>query len=242
MAFTLHERRVLMSEWWASLSSLLKVLYCFAVPSTLILLLQTIFSISGFGHDGDINISDTSGLDGGGFDGGFDAPDSGDIDISGLDTDVNGDVCPQGDADMNVHVHGDFTPLKLFTVQGIVAFFAVSGWVSIAAISGGMPPFLGLPLGVIAGFFAMYGIAKLIQLSRKLVENGTVDFRNAIGENATVYIPIPPNGEGEGKVTLTLQGRFMECEAVSYSREVLKTGTQVRVTDLNGETLVVERD
>ncbi len=232
-----------MSEWWASLSSLLKVLYCFAVPSTLILLLQTIFSISGFGHDGDINISDTSGLDGG-----FDVPDGGaDIDLdtdigTDIDTDMNGDVCPQGDVDMNIHVHGDFTPLKLFTVQGIVAFFAVSGWVSIAAISGGIPPFLGLPLGVIAGFFAMYGIAKLIQLSKKLVENGTVDFRNAIGENATVYIPIPPNGEGEGKVTLTLQGRFMECEAVSYSREVLKTGTQVRVTDLNGETLVVERE
>ena len=232
-----------MSEWWASLSSLLKVLYCFAVPSTLILLLQTIFSISGFGHDGDINISDTSGLDGG-----LDVPDGGaDIDLStdidtDIDTDMNADACPHGDVDTNIHVHGDFTPLKLFTVQGIVAFFAVSGWVSIAAISGGMPPFLGLPLGVVAGFFAMYGIAKLIQLSKKLVENGTVDFRNAIGESATVYIPIPPNGEGEGKVTLTLQGRFMECEAVSYSREQLKTGTQVRVTDLNGETLVVERE
>ena len=236
-----------MSEWWGALSTLLKVLYLIAVPSTLVLLLQTFFSIAGFGHDGDINISDTSGLDGG-FDGGFDVPDGGvDLDVNtdidaDFDADMNADVCPHGDVDMNVHVHGDLSPLRLFTIQGIVAFFAVSGWVSIAAISGGMPPFLGLPLGIIAGFFAMYGIAKLIQLSRKLVENGTVDFRNAIGEAATVYIPIPPNGEGEGKVTLTLQGRFMECDAVSFGRETLTTGTQVRVTDLNGEALVVERE
>ena len=225
-----------MAEWWESLSSLLKVLYCIAIPSTLILLLQTIFSIAGFGHDADINISDTSGLDMGGAD--LDINTDIDVDVS-VETDA--DVCPEGDADSNIHVHGDFSSLRLFTVQGIVAFFAVSGWVSIAAVSSGMPAVGAVPLGAIAGFFAMYGIAKLIQISRKLTENGTIDFRNAIGETATVYIPIPPEGEGEGKVTLTLQGRFMECNAVSCLKETLKTGTQVRVTDLNGETLVVEK-
>lgn len=234
-----------MAEWWDSLSILLKVLYCIAVPSTLVLLLQTIFSVAGFGHDADINISDTSGIDMGGdidLDINTDIDTSFDVDVSadaGVDTDA--DICPEGDTDAAIHVHGDFAPLRLFTVQGIVAFFAVSGWVSIAAVSGGMPAAGGIPLGIIAGFFAMYGIAKLIQISRKLTENGTIDFRNAIGETAAVYIPIPPEGEGEGKVTLTLQGRFMECSAVSCEREMLKTGTQVRVTDLNGETLVVER-
>lgn len=230
-----------MTEWWDSLSTMLKVLYCIAVPSTLVLLLQTIFSIAGFGNDADINISDTSGLDMGGdidLDVGTDI----DMDIGAdLDADTGGDICPQGDADANIHVHGDFSPLRLFTVQGIVAFFAVSGWVAIAALSGGMPAMGAVPVGAVAGFFAMYGIAKLIQISRKLTENGTIDFRNAIGETATVYIPIPPEGEGEGKVTLTLQGRFMECNAVSCLKETLKTGTQVRVTDLNGETLVVEK-
>lgn len=225
-----------MAEWWETLSTLLKVLYCIAIPSTLVLLLQTIFSIAGFGHDADINISDTSGLDMGDVD--IDVNTDVDLDVN-VDTDA--DICPDGDSDTTIHVHGDFAPLRLFTVQGIVAFFAVSGWVSIAAVSSGMPAVGGIPLGAVAGFFAMYGIAKLVQISKKLTENGTIDFRNAIGETATVYIPIPPEGEGEGKVTLTLQGRFMECSAVSCLKETLKTGTQVRVTDLNGETLVVEK-
>ena len=230
-----------MSEWWEALSTLLKVLYCIAIPSTLVLLLQTIFSIAGFGHDADINISDTSGLDMG--DMGDISPDVGaDVDFdTDVDIDSGTDNCPEGDSDMNTHVHSDFAPLRLFTVQGIVAFLAVSGWVSIAAVSGGMPAVGGIPLGAVAGFFAMYGIAKLVQISKKLTENGTIDFRNAIGETATVYIPVPPEGQGEGKVTLTLQGRFMECNAVSAGKETLKTGTPVRVTDLNGETLVVEK-
>lgn len=235
-----------MNEWWESLSMLSRVLYCIAVPSTLILLLQTIFSIAGIGDDADINLSDTGGIDMGGdvdLDVGADIDlDVGaDVDLD-IDTDVDGDVCPHGDMDSVTHVHGNFAALRLFTLQGMVAFLAVFGWVSIAAVSGGIPGVGAIVLGFVAGFFAMYGVAKLIQISSRLSENGTIDFRNAIGETAAVYIPIPPGGEGEGKVTLTLQGRFMECSAVSNEKELLKTGTVVRVTDLNGETLVVERN
>lgn len=237
-----------MAEWWEGLSTLLRVLYCIAVPATLLLLLQTILSISGVGGDSDVNISDTSGLDMGGGDFGGDI--GGDIgDISGTDFDVSADVSADTGTDFShdtgsgdVQVHGSYSSLQLFTVQGLVAFFAVAGWVAIAAISGGIPSAGAIPLGIVAGFFAMYGVAKLIQISKKLTENGTIDFRNALGETAAVYIPIPPSGEGEGKVTLTLQGRFMECDAVTNEREMLKTGTVVRVTDLNGEVLVVERE
>ncbi len=238
-----------MAEWWEGLSTLVRVLYCIAVPATLLLLLQTILSISGFGGDSDVNISDTSGLDMGGGDFGGDIGDIGDI--SGGDIDLSADVSADTGTDFShdtdvgsgdVQVHGSYSSLQLFTVQGIVAFFAVAGWVSIAAISGGIPSAGAIPLGIIAGFFAMYGVAKLVQISKKLTENGTIDFRNALGETAAVYIPIPPSGEGEGKVTLTLQGRFMECSAVTNEREMLKTGTVVRVTDLNGEVLVVERE
>lgn len=235
-----------MTEWWESLSTLVRVLYCIAVPSTLILLLQTIFSIAGIGDDADINLSDTGGIDMNtdvdmnvSLDVGTDTDFGVDTDI---DTNLDGDVCPDGDVDSVTHVHGNFASLRLFTLQGMVAFLAVFGWVSIAGVSMGMPSVGAVVLGFVAGFFAMYGVAKLVQISSKLSENGTIDFRNAIGETAAVYIPIPPNGEGEGKVTLTLQGRFMECSAVSNEKELLKTGTVVRVTDLNGETLVVERN
>lgn len=232
-----------MTEWWGTLSILSRVLYCIAVPSTLILLLQTIFSIAGIGDDADINISDTGGIDMGS---GVDLDIDTDVDFD-VPADVGADaadLCPNCDTDTDtaIHVHGNFAALRLFTLQGIVAFLAVFGWVSIAAVSGGIPGVGAVPLGLVAGFFAMYGVAKLVQISSRLSENGTIDFRNAIGETAAVYIPIPPSGEGEGKVTLTLQGRFMECSAVSSEREFLKTGTVVRVTDLNGETLVVERN
>ena len=68
----------------------------------------------------------------------------------------------------------------------------------------------------------------------------TLNLKNAIGENATVYVPIPPKNQGTGKVTMQLQGRFCELEAVNAGEEMLKTGSQVLVSDVVGDTLVVE--
>ena len=131
-----------MTEWWESLSTLVQVLYCIAVPSTLLLLLHTILSISGFGGDSDVNLSDTSGIDigdmsGADFGGAGDISDM--IDLSDLSADVS------DGSEMNVH--GSYSSLQLFTVQGIVAFLAVSGWVSIASLSSGLPSAGAIQIG-----------------------------------------------------------------------------------------------
>ena len=53
-----------MTAWWEGLSAMLKVLYCIAIPSTLLLVIQTILTLTGFGEGGaGANPSDTSGLD-----------------------------------------------------------------------------------------------------------------------------------------------------------------------------------
>ena len=60
------------SEWWNGLELFTQVMYCVALPSTLILIIQSIMIIAGFGGDGaGVNPSDTSGL--------------GDVDVSGGD-------------------------------------------------------------------------------------------------------------------------------------------------------------
>ncbi|MBQ6686219.1 MAG: hypothetical protein IJM99_08940, partial [Firmicutes bacterium] len=92
------------------------------------------------------------------------------------------------------------------------------------------------------GIIAMYAVAKLIHASRRLTENGTLDVRNAIGNSGKVYIPIPANGRGEGKITMYVQGRYAECDAVNMGDEMLKTGTTVRIVDVRNGVLVVEAD
>lgn len=224
-----------MNEWWESLSTLLRILYCVAAPSTLILLIQTLMSLFGF-HDGGsgTDFSDTSGIDfdAGGMDGG---------DVSGIHDITTHDISGHHQI-LDGGNPSDFTSMRMFTLQTIVAFLTVFSWTSIVAVQSGMPPVLGIAIGLVLGFFTMFMVAKIIQLSTKLAENGTLNMKNCIGECATVYVPVPPKGSGEGKVTLTVQGQFRELSAVTNEPVLLKTGTQVRITDLRGDDVVVETE
>lgn len=220
-----------MNAWWDGLDALLKVLYCIAIPATLVLLIQTVLSVIGFGQGGaGVDISDTSGLDLGG-----DAS----LDLSELEFPDMAEVQNQTIDGSNP---ADFSALQLFTLQGIVAFLTVFSWTAIISINSGTPALLGLLIGLALGLAVMVGVAKLIQLSQRLTENGTLNLKNALGGVGTVYITIPAQGGGQGKVMLQVQGSYTECSAVSMANEPLPANTAVRVIDVRGDILVVERE
>ncbi len=221
-----------MQAWWEGLGLVLQVLYCIAIPSTLILILQMVLSMMGGADDGGVDVSDTSGLDV-----------SGDMDV---DADLSGEVC---DACGGIHDGGDvhdggnpadFGNLKFLTLQTIVTFTTVFGWVGIVCVGAGLAVPAAMLIALVCGLAMMFVVAKLVQVSAKLAEDGTLNLKNAIGETATVYLSVPPKGQGEGKVTMQLQGRFCELDAVNAGDAALATGTQVLVTDVLGDTLVVE--
>lgn len=227
-----------MIAWWDSLDTVMKVLYCMAIPATLVLVIQTVLSLlGGFEGGAGVEFSDTSGLGDGGLD---------------FDTDFNGgsDIGELADADLSGADHAgldgsnpaDFSIASMFSLQGIVTFLTVMGWTAIASISAGGNPLLSIIAGCGLGVLTMYLVARLMFASRKLTESGTVDLRNAIGESGTVYIPVPADGQGEGKITLYLQGRYVEAGCLSFEEEMLPTGAAVRVTDVRNNLLVVERD
>jgi hypothetical protein len=236
--------------WWNGLSGLLKVLYCIAFPSTMLLILQTLLAMFGM-HHGAHDVSDTSGLDmhtdvgGHNFDIGHDIGGHHGFDIH---HDVSG-----GHGDIDAHHSGDFhdhsindnvtdTSMHFFTLQTIVAFLTVFSWSSIVLVGSKVPSLAALPVGILLGIGTMALVAKMVQLSMRLAENGTVDLRNAIGESATVYIPCPPKNQGMGKITMTLQGQMMELGAFNDGEEMLKTGTKVVVVDVRGDDVIVEKD
>lgn len=226
-----------MVEWWNTLDTLVKMLYCITIPATLILVIQTIMSmLSGMGGGAGIDGSDISGMsDGGDFS--FDASDMGDLADPTDISDLNGaqEFTDGGNP-------ADFSTLRFFTLQGVVAFLTVFGWSSIASITAGAPVTISVLMGIGFGLIAMLAVAKLVQLSSKLTENGTVNMKNAIGQTGSVYIPIPAKGKGEGKLNMYLQGSLMECSAVTDGENSLSTGTAVRVVNLRNGCLVVEED
>lgn len=88
----------------------------------------------------------------------------------------------------------------------------------------------------------MFGVAKIIQASAKLAQNGNIVAKNYLGETGTVYLVIPANGNGRGKVNISLGERYVEFDAMTEDSEDIPSGASVRVVDIRSESLlVVER-
>jgi hypothetical protein len=121
-----------------------------------------------------------------------------------------------------------FVSLLTFrTLVAAVTFFGLAGLAGTEGWGEESKP-LTLLVALAAGASAMFVVAWLMQLLYRLKAEGTVRMDRAIGKSGTVYLPIPAQKAGMGKVMLTLQNRTVECQAVT-SHQQLPTGAHVVV-------------
>ncbi|MBL9079436.1 MAG: hypothetical protein JNL08_18180 [Planctomycetes bacterium] len=136
------------------------------------------------------------------------------------------------------HDQGAF--LKLFSLQTLTTFATFFGLVGLATERLGWSPLSVAAVATAAGGAALWGVARLMRGLAALQSQGNVDLANAVGHTASVYLRVPPHGQGHGRVLVTVQGRTVECRAVSLAREI-PTGAQVKVlAHAEGDLLVVE--
>ena len=126
--------------------------------------------------------------------------------------------------------------LELLSVRSIGAGLAFFGLIGLLVLSWGGAAWMALPAGIAAGVTTAGVLALAQRQMRKLERDGTLRMEKAIGEAATVYLSIPGQLAGSGKVHLQLQGRIVELEAVS--QHPLPTGAAVVVVDLVGPDTV----
>lgn len=129
------------------------------------------------------------------------------------------------DADSDVD-HGD--GFGFLSIRAIASFLTFFGLIGMWGLAKGWGAGLSTLLGLGAGTSMMLLVAWMISLQSKLAEEGNLDPDNALGKAATVYLRIPAQGEGRGKITVSVQGRTHEFQAVSRGPEH-PTGSQVRV-------------
>ena len=142
-----------------------------------------------------------------------------------------------GHHDSHAGKEGMSQGLNLLSVRALsagVAFFGVGG---LAGLATGFGLFAALPLALIGGSLAAIGTAAAMRAMLRLEDDGTVQIHVAIGASGTVYLAIPGERSGAGKVHVTVQNRLIELQAVT-SQRALPTGTRVMVIDVVGPDTV----
>ncbi len=104
-----------------------------------------------------------------------------------------------------------------------------------------MAPVWSVLLAIVAGLLMMLLMATLMYFMSKLTESGTLELKKAIGKTGTVYLTIPAQRAGMGKVQISIQG-FQTLDALTDDEVEIHTGAVVEVVDtLNEEILIVKR-
>jgi hypothetical protein len=142
-----------------------------------------------------------------------------------------------GDADAGGGMNFSF---NLLSLQGLTAFFTMFGLVGLTLFRAGVHVLLTILGGTAAGMFTVFVISLLFSQVGRFTSEGTLDLRNAVGVNGTVYLRIPAGGSGQ--IQVSVQGGLRILDAVAAGDEGLPTGTKIRVTGVaDSSTLIVEK-
>lgn len=154
------------------------------------------------------------------------------------DGDFGGDIDTDVDADLG---HTDsswmFGLVSTRTLTAAMAFFGLGG---LAAQSAGASPPMALGVAIAAAVAAMVAVYWLMRGLMSLKAEGTARIQHAVGRHATVYVTIPAETSGQGKIQMNLQGRTMEYLALTPGH-ALPPGTKIVVTNIiASDTVEVE--
>lgn len=158
----------------------------------------------------------------------------------GADADFNTDF----DADVSSidGTDGD-SGMGLLTFRNFVNFFLGFGWTFILLHD---QIESGVVLMIVAAAIGV-GLVAVVMLLFKWIsgmqQSGNIDIRrSAEGCAGKVYLSIPANRQGKGKVQISINNSVREYEAVTDSDEMLKTGTDITVIEaVSDDTVLVEK-
>jgi len=139
-----------------------------------------------------------------------------------------------------VDVHHDstlfFGVLSFKSLVAALAFFGLTGRFLEAVGFGALPTFFGALAG---GAIAMVGVAWLMRVLVSLRYDGTARIEGATGMHARVYLNVPGDMEGSGKITVQFQNRSMEYDAVTRGGPLATGANALIVGVVDGNTVEV---
>jgi len=128
--------------------------------------------------------------------------------------------------------------LKILTIRGILAFISMGAWTAYLLVNW-MHPLWASAIGMVVGAISAYLLALAFKATYKLESSGNLDYVNAIGQLGTVYIRVPKSKSGKGKITLTIQERYIEVDAMTEFDQDILPKSIVEVVGIEDTTTLI---
>lgn len=160
--------------------------------------------------------------------------------IQTIMTFMGADATDGTDADFDSNLDGTDAPFQLFSLRNLINFLLGFSWTGISFYNSISSPGLLIGLAFVVGVAFVLLFFAIIKQVQKLAEDNSFKLSNTINKSAEVYLTIPANKSGKGKIMISVNGAFHELEAMT-EHDKIPTGTVVKIVKIeNGNILIVE--
>lgn len=143
------------------------------------------------------------------------------------------------EADFDSNLDGADSPFQLFSFRNLVNFLLGFSWTGIS-LYGKLNNTLLIIAATIVGIGFVMLFFLIIRQVQKLAENNSFSIKNTLHKTAEVYLTIPGQKSGKGKVLISVKGSVRELGAITEGDKI-ETGKLVLVSGIeNNELLIVK--
>jgi hypothetical protein len=154
------------------------------------------------------------------------------------DTDAGADTSDMGDGNGDTMDTGG--AIQLFTIRNTVNFLLGVGWGGVCLSGVIQNRFLLALAAIVCGCIMVAAFILMYKQLMKLEGNGSYRIEESVGQVCEVYMRIPANRSGSGKVQISFHGSIQELPAQTEG-EAISSGTKVRVKQvIDKAVLIVE--
>ena len=145
------------------------------------------------------------------------------------------------DADAGADASDDAGAVHLLSFRNIIYFLFGMGWAGVSLWHTIENRILLVVVSLLVGCLFVAIFIAIFRAMMKLQHNGAFDINDAVGKTVDVYLRIPPQRQGQGKVQVSFNGSVQELDAQTDSETMIPSGAKVQVVEvLNKKILIVQ--
>lgn len=130
------------------------------------------------------------------------------------------------------------SPMDVFTFKNLINFLLGFSWSAIAFHSSIENKTFLLFVSTVIGVAFVLMFFFVINQFMKLEEDNTFNIYDTIGQSAYVYLRIPGQRSGKGKIQISTKGTMRELDAMTDGEEIA-TGNNVKIVKAETDSLVI---
>lgn len=142
-------------------------------------------------------------------------------------------------ADFDSNLEGGDTTFQLFSLRNLINFLLGLSWTGISFYNTIDNAVALIVVSALVGCLFVFLFFIIIKQVQKLEEDNSFKLQNTLNKSAEVYLTIPENKKGKGKIIISINGAFHELEAMTEHSEKLISGSTVKVVKIENNNLII---